>query len=218
MIRYELITRERYIAVADFLVNDFFVNEPFGLALGLTLDQVRRWFADFLSHILDTSDPVSYVALDSNKDDKIVGAIINLIADPEKEGPRSMKTFLDPDKEPIKIQIATFLEDLEDGLDIYAAMGQPSSSKIHACLFLSVADGYGGQGIAKELVANGERAAKAITGVTIAMTDVTSAYSYKVYLKLGYKMIKEVEYMSYQGHDGVYIFKGESILENQHIL
>lgn len=72
-------------------------------------------FADFLSHILDTSDPVSYVALDSNKDDKIVGAIINLIADPEKEGPRSMKTFLDPDKEPIKIQIATFLEDLEDG-------------------------------------------------------------------------------------------------------
>lgn len=31
-------------------------------------------------------------------------------------------------------------------------------------------------------------------------------------------MIKEVEYMSYQGHDGVYIFKGESILENQHIL
>lgn len=37
MIRYELITRERYIAVADFLVNDFFVNEPFGLALGESL-------------------------------------------------------------------------------------------------------------------------------------------------------------------------------------
>jgi hypothetical protein len=34
MIQYEVITKERYEAVADFLVNNFFTCEPFGLALG----------------------------------------------------------------------------------------------------------------------------------------------------------------------------------------
>lgn len=37
MIQYEVVSRERYAECADFLVNNFFVHEPFGLALGKKL-------------------------------------------------------------------------------------------------------------------------------------------------------------------------------------
>jgi hypothetical protein len=169
--------------------------------VGLTLDQVSRWYTDFLSQILTYSDPVSFVALDSDSG-AIAGAIINLVVDPQKPPPPNMKTFLDTEKEPVKIQIATFLEDLEHGniffstllelsskwsffiaflyqligLDICAALNQPSSTKILACLFLSVAENQGGKGIAKELVAVSESKAKTIQGVKISMVHKTVKY------------------------------------------
>lgn len=75
---------------------------------------MSRWYGDFLSQILDYSDPVSFLAVDSETG-KIAGVIINLIVDPAKSPPPSMRSFLDPEKEPVKIQITHFLDDLEEG-------------------------------------------------------------------------------------------------------
>jgi len=196
--------------VADFMINNFFVQEPMGLALGLTKAEVERWYLPFLSTMLDYSlpTPVSYIAVDSEEGGKIVGAIISMVLDPAKDPPPSMKTFLDPQKEPIKIQIAQLLEDIEDGVDVHLAMKQPPSSKILACLFLSVSAAYGGKGIAKQLVTHSEGRVGDVEGLTIAMTDTTSAFSYKAFLSLGYSLVRELEYLSYRDPKGDYIFKG----------
>jgi len=210
MIEYQLITKDKYAPVADFMINNFFVQEPMGLALGLTKAEVERWYLPFLSTMLDYSlpTPVSYIAVDSDADGKIVGAIISMVLDPAKEPPPSMKTFLDPQKEPIKIQIAQLLEDIEEGVDVHGALKQPPSSKILACLFLSVSPEYGGRGIAKQLVGHSEGRVGDVEGLTIAMTDTTSAFSYKAFLSLGYSLVRELEYLSYRDPQGNFIFKG----------
>jgi len=211
MIEYQLITKDKYAPVADFMINNFFIQEPMGLALGLTKAEVERWYLSFLTTMLDYSlpTPVSYIAVDSDEGGKIVGAIISMVLDPSKDPPPSMKTFLDPNIEPLKIQIAQLLEDIEDGVDVHGDLKQPPSAKILACLFLSVSPAYGGKGIAKQLVGHSEGRVGDVEGLTIAMTDTTSAISYKVFSSLGYKLIREVEYLSYRDPQGVYIFKGK---------
>jgi hypothetical protein len=79
----------------------------------LTIDQVKR-YPDFLRQMLAYSEPVSFAARDSETG-KLPGVIINIVIDHAKPPPPSMKSFLDPQKEPVKIQIANFSEDLEEG-------------------------------------------------------------------------------------------------------
>jgi hypothetical protein len=68
--------------------------------------------------MLAYSEPVSFAARDSETG-KLAGVIINIVIDPSKPPPPSMKSFLDPQKEPVKIHIANFLEDLEEGKMIH---------------------------------------------------------------------------------------------------
>jgi len=82
--------------------------------VGLTIDQVTRWYPSFLHQILGYSVPVSFLARDEASGD-LAGVIVNIVIDPALPQPPSMKGFLDPAKEPVTMQIATFLEDLEEG-------------------------------------------------------------------------------------------------------
>jgi len=82
--------------------------------IGLPINQVERWYPQFLDDMLaySESDPVSFLALES---EKIAGVILNIVIDPAKPPPPSMMSYLDPVKEPIKVQVVTFLEKLEEG-------------------------------------------------------------------------------------------------------
>lgn len=118
MIVYSRISPSDCSAVAEHLLKNFFLHEPFGLALGLTVDQVEPWFPKFLDEVLNYYEPVSFMAKDTDTNE-IVGVAINLIIDPADESrkpPPGMKPYLDRSKQPVKWQIATFLEDLEEGI------------------------------------------------------------------------------------------------------
>jgi len=218
MIVYSRISASESPIIAKHLLECFFVHEPFGLALGLTIDQVAPWFPKFLDEVLHYYEPVSFVAKDSDTNE-VVGVAINIIMQLEnRTPPPSMKDFISKEKQPVKWQIATFLEDLEEGVDVEKALNMDlsKSHKTLVCLFLSVLPEYGGKGIAKTLVRESEQEAKQLGGVPIAMVDVTSQFSYLAVKKLGYDCIKEVEYMSYKDPDGIPIFKGREKLLGVH--
>lgn len=85
---------------------------------GLTIDQVESWFPKFLEQVLNYYEPVSFMAKDTDTNE-VVGVIINIIMDLDDKSrapPPGMKPYLDRTKQPVKWQIATFLEDLEEGI------------------------------------------------------------------------------------------------------
>ncbi|CAL8103158.1 unnamed protein product [Orchesella dallaii] len=174
MIVYSRIAPTDSPVIAKHLLDNFFKTEPFGLALGLTIPEVEPWFPTFLQEVLNYYEPVSFMAKDTETNE-IIGVAVNLILDLEnRPPPPAMKPHLNREKQPVKWQIATFLEDLEEGVDPVKALSMDASktNKIFACLFLSVSQGYGGKGIAKTLLRESEAEAKQLEGVTIGMVSV----------------------------------------------
>lgn len=155
----------------------------------MTQSQVQRWFAPFIQAILNYSDPVSYVAMDEAGN--IIGVLVGVVEDPDKPYPLpTMREYLDATKEPVMLQIVTLLELCKKvakhiiilfsnysqksqftGLDIRVELGQPATAKVYTGLFLSVADGWKGYGVATKLFSMGIEKAKEISGCTIAIVS-----------------------------------------------
>ncbi|ODN05857.1 Dopamine N-acetyltransferase [Orchesella cincta] len=218
MIVYSRIAPSDAPVIAEHMLENFYKFEPFGLALGLTNAEVETWFPKFLDEVLNYYEPVSFMAKDTETNE-IVGVAINIIMDlANRSPPPSMKPYLNKEKQPVKWQIVTFLEDLEEGVDAikFLNMDASKTNKMFGCLFLSVSAKYGGKGIAKTLIRESEAEAKQLEGVTIATTDTTSQFSYLAFQKLGYESIKEVKYLSYKDHEGIPIFEGRDKLLGVH--
>ncbi|CAL8139878.1 unnamed protein product [Orchesella dallaii] len=207
-LEYSVIPSTKAPEISDFLLKNFFPNEPISRALGLPINQVSRWFPSQVSDCLQQE--ASIYAVDK-KTGETVGVAINIIVqktlqstqskdgDGEKEG-RGLLEILDPKTESVMVDIAKFLGILNQTPDIAYRKHVPDSINSFSsfnCIYLAVLPTYGGLGIGKRLVDESLIVAKQ-KGITLCQVDTTSEFSYRIFHKhCGYEVIREIELSSH---------------------
>jgi GNAT superfamily N-acetyltransferase len=180
---YKVIDKTATTPVCQLLLESFFRDEPLGLALGLTTNEVSRWLPGYVESILE--EPVS-LGVFSNE--VLIGVCINIV-----ESHPSLISCIDQELEPAMYEVARFLQKLNQGMNLERELNLEPGSKILTTLFLNVNSGYGGKGIAAALALKAEELARN-SGAVAVQVDTTSDFSYRVYSKLGYRVLRTLDY------------------------
>ncbi|KAG8302017.1 hypothetical protein J6590_040293 [Homalodisca vitripennis] len=100
-------------------------------------------------------------------------------------------------------QIFTLLNNLNESLDLFTKY---DVDKIFDARILSVDSGYRGKGLGKEIIRRAEEVASE-NNFQIMKGDATGAFSQKILLSLGWKLIHELKYVDHLDENGEQIFK-----------
>ncbi|OXA58882.1 uncharacterized protein LOC110844956 [Folsomia candida] len=194
-ISFGLILPENAKDVADFLLSNFFPNEPISRALELPPNQVQRWFTPTI--IGSVQQECCIQAIDI-KTGQIVGVAINILVEknlqePESVGEgRGLLDLLDV-TEPVMVEIAKFLGFLNQvPMQVYKP-GMDTDGRVRTvnCVYLNVLPAYCGKGIGKTLVDKSEVIARE-KNAAYMQVDTTSEFSYRIFNRCGFSVIREI--------------------------
>ena len=118
IISYQRIPASRSYEVSQVLLNSFFKEEPLGLMLGLTTDQVSRWIPKYIESAIEQNVSVMAVATapSPSEDDEhshqetIVGVCVNISESLD------ILNFIDKNLEPNMWHVGQFLHLLEESM------------------------------------------------------------------------------------------------------
>ncbi|XP_046663927.1 arylalkylamine N-acetyltransferase 1 isoform X1 [Homalodisca vitripennis] len=193
------IPEERYNEVIVHLRNNFFADEPLNKSLGLC--EPGEPHAELEAHSLNTlHDQLSVMAVDKETD-QVVAVSLNGIQFPgdiKREKDKLAKMTDEKFK-----QIFTLLNNLNESLDLFTKY---DVDKIFDARILSVDSGYRGKGLGKEIIRRAEEVASE-NNFQIMKGDATGAFSQKILLSLGWKLIHELKYVDHLDENGEQIFK-----------
>jgi len=204
-IEFKVISSEMIPAVLDFMEEHHLPHEPMSRSLGFT----RNWLTDEMYFKDAINDGTSIAAVDKHgnilatriakiiKRNDWFGWIVDMIL--KHVFTRilwllgdltSMKNLW------IMLLIIDFLE-----FDSFAMMKQLECGSIYEAKALCSARTHGVRGLGTELVRRGEELARS-RGVNYANVMVTGVYSAKVFDRLGYTKLKELEYAEFRDERG----------------
>jgi len=102
--------------MSDFLLRNYFMTEPMGIALGLNVEnEMKSWFHKYVKAKLSSSPPVSTQAVDANTNE-LVAVLFAAIHDPNQPKVVGFQDFVNSAKNPVFSIICRFLEELEEGM------------------------------------------------------------------------------------------------------
>ncbi|OXA55976.1 Dopamine N-acetyltransferase [Folsomia candida] len=199
-----------HLMVTDFLLHNFYRHEPIGINIE---KEVSDWLPKYIEANFSRSIPISAKAIDESTG-KVVGISVAVVIDPKQPKLPMMMDFLEPASQPIMHQIRVFLDEIDEGLNAAELLGIKSLTtdrdpRILDNLLVSVDKKYWNKSIGTELIRKNVEYAKKDKECLAAKVVVTSEYSYKAYLKVGYQMVREFQYAKYTNPDGVKIFVGK---------
>jgi len=182
-ILYKNLTEEYRLAIIDFYFDVFLKDEPTTVAAGgyTTRDpNIIKQIEDIID------DGLSVIALDPDKDNKLIGMMISHAVDKDQVDPRSsheenLKTF-----PPLHASIMTLFDEIMYPGDIFER--NPQDKKYHDMFTLATSSGYRGRGIGRTLVAESLKMAKK-ADCDAAIVLATSDFSRKIFDKLGFEVI-----------------------------
>jgi len=210
-ITYSIVPRTQSDSIAMFLVRYYHQLEPMTVALGMPKKEIGGWFRRFIRMAMHASVHDVSVQATDEKEKRRVGVLSSIIIDPNKGLPPSMFSCLsvDPEKHPINMIMKEFYDKLETGLEAANfgskdKNGEPVKTLEH--MFMSTSPEYGSKGISTNMVALSESVAATVINCQVGYVIATSEYSYRVFKKRGYEVMREIKYADYTDSKGVKIF------------
>lgn len=198
-IEYRLLPISRLEEVNDLLLANFFKQEPLGNRLGAQPDNdVRPWLSRVTEPLINQN--MSCMAVE---DDRVVGVALNRIVyrEPEKNID-SFAEAIETNNEIFMRKILDFMDVLYEGVDFLSQFGE---ERMFVYNMIAVKGAFSGRGIATEMIRFSERLALE-AGFRVLTSETTGIMSAKVFAKLGYERVKELEYNQYEAKSGGKIF------------
>jgi len=204
-IEFKVITEEMDQDCLDFMNEHFLPDEPMSRSLGFT----RNWLIDELYFKDAIKNRTSLAAVD--KDGKILGARIGKIVRKDEWSKwimdkivfnfLSWMTWLVGRSTSmhglwIMLMILKYLE-----FDTWSMFGKLNCQAIYEAKALCSSRTHGVKGLGTELVRRAEELAKD-KGCSYSYVMVTGIYSARVFDKLGYNKVKELEYAEFKDNIG----------------
>lgn len=179
-----LLTSEHAADVRSLLLNSFFLQEPLNERFGYNLpDEVE----DFLDISIKNAikDQCSFVFVDEKR---VAGVILNRILnrnDPSNEKLYQSKTLR------YIYKLLDLLHEKQSVFDYFQV------DRVLYTAIISVDADYRGQRLSEKLVEQSLKMAKENLNVQAAFTETTSHFSLKAFLKMGFQVINEIVYETY---------------------
>lgn len=204
---YRVATTDDRDKVLDFLREHYYPYEP--ITIGIEPKRPDSADEEFTISVIE--DGASILAIDSTKNDKIVGAIMaGPIQSDEMEQLIAEARQCDKDNQKWS-QILRFLAHLAQGSNIFKRYNVDKSLHIHA---VSVDTAYRGKSIGTNLTQHCLARAKSL-GYPIVSADCSNVFSIKMVEKLGMNCINVQAFSDYKDLNGRQVFNPP--LPNTHI-
>lgn len=183
--------------VCEFLLQHFFAEEPLGQSLNLNPNvEVRPWLTKMVEH--EIREGVSVIVRLRSAGDGPVGQMVAVcLNDVERveNDPEDVNifTFVNRESHPSMWKITRVLDDLLSDQDLF---NRYQVDALVTCQMLCVDPRFGGRGLAKKLIQLTEDLTRT-TGYTLIMSEATSEYSARAFLKAGFQRVKTLQYATF---------------------
>lgn len=182
-------------SVAEFLLENFFTNEPLGRALSLDAnEEVRPWLADMVAHAIQEKMSILIRQKSVEHGENIVAVCLNDVERIDEDADNvTIFSFVQPEKHPCMWKITRVLEELVRDRDLFKEYKVQNFVGIQ---MLSVGPQFGGRGLAKKLIELTEMLAR-LRGFSLMLSEATSEFSARAFLKAGFESKNILQYDSF---------------------
>lgn len=179
--------------IFEFLMKNFFPVVPIGQIVEMDVDlEVRPWAQSFVRATVEQGHTL--VVRDTSAQNQIVAVCLVQVED-NKSVPNTILDLVDPEKHPLMLMNAVFLDTLADGVDFFTMYGV---DRIMDITIIAVGNLYASRGLAFQLVQLTVDRAKTEMGIRIFKTEAVSEYAARALRKAGFSTIKEIPYEDFE--------------------